>query len=124
MAERFPIRYGRLNGVVLAVLAAGRRNSYVEIGDDGQVKVKMGPSFSATFPLASITSCRRQGYVWWAYGVHGWRGRWIVNGSGHNMVSVKIDPPVKARVLGFPTKLDDLWVSLEEPERFCAAVGR
>lgn len=123
MAQRFGIRYGRFNRVLLTLLAAGHRNSYVEIGD-GSVTARMGPSFLATFPRSSITSCRRLGYMWWAYGVHGWRGRWIVNGSGHNMVSVKIDPPVKARVLGFPCKLDDLWVSLEDPEGFCAALGR
>ena len=124
MAQRFPIRFGRLNAVVLKVLGAGPRNSYVELGDDGQVRARMGFSFSTTFPRSSVTSCSRRGYVWWAYGVHGGGGRWIVNGSGHDMVTIGIDPPAKARVLGVSVKLRDLWVSLEDPDALCSALGR
>ncbi|HEX6597448.1 MAG TPA: hypothetical protein VF045_10960 [Acidimicrobiales bacterium] len=124
MPQRFPIRFSPLNRVLLTVLAAGPRNSYVEIGDDGQVRARMGFSFSATFPLASVTSCSRRGYVWWAIGVHGGGGRWIVNGTGREMVTIGIEPAVRARVLGFPVKLRDLWVSLEDPDGFCSAVGR
>lgn len=109
---------------MMTIVGARPGNSYVELGDDGQVRARMGFGFSATFPRSSITSCHRRGYVWWAYGVHGGRGRWIVNGSGHQMVEVKIDPPTRARMLGIPVKLNDLWVSLEDPDGFCSAVGR
>jgi hypothetical protein len=34
------------------------------------------------------------------WGVHGWRGRWAVNGSSKGMVELTIDPPVRARVTG------------------------
>ncbi len=123
MAQRHAIRFGRMNAALLTVLRMGRADSFVEV-DDHEVWVHMGAGFSATIPRDSIRSCEPKPYVWWAYGVHGWRGRWVVNGSGHDIVSVKIDPPVRARVLGMPVKLKDLWVSLEDPERFCRAIGR
>jgi hypothetical protein len=107
----------------MGVLGMGPHNSYVEVGDD-ELRVRMGWSFQATVPRSSIIKVGRRGYVWWAYGVHGGVGRWIVNGSGHNMVTVRIDPPAKARVLGVRVKLKELWLSLEDPDGFLAATGR
>ena len=31
------------------------------------------------------------------WGVHGWRGRWLVNGSSKGLVRLEIDPAVRAR---------------------------
>ncbi|HEX4984197.1 MAG TPA: hypothetical protein VFV63_21010, partial [Ilumatobacteraceae bacterium] len=59
----------------------------------------------------------------WGWGVHGWRGRWLVNGSSHGIVVVGIDPPAKARVLGVPVRLRELAISLEDPAGFAAAIG-
>ena len=123
VAKRFPIRFGMFNAGVMGVLGMGPHKSYVELADDA-LRVRMGWSFHATVPRSSITHVGRRGYVWWAYGVHGGGGRWIVNGSGHNMVTVRIDPPVKARVLGVRVKLKELWVSLEDPDGFVAATCR
>jgi hypothetical protein len=54
-------------------------------------------------------------------GVHGWRGRWLVNGSAKGMVELTIDPPVRAYVAGVPITLRTLWVSVTDP--LIAAVG-
>ncbi len=35
---------------------------------------------------------------------HGWGGRWLVNGSAHNIVELTIEPPVRASTVGFPIK--------------------
>jgi hypothetical protein len=123
VAERFPIRFGRFLRVILTVLGAGRRSSYVELRGDDLV-VRMGWGFRATIPRSSIRSTGRRGYVWWAYGVHGGRRRWIVNGSGHDIVTIAIEPDGRGYVLGVPVKLRELWVSLEDPERFRATIGR
>jgi hypothetical protein len=121
--RRFPIRFGRFLRVLLTILGAGRRSSYAELNGDSLV-VRMGWAFRATIPLSSIRSTGRRGYVWWAYGVHGGMRRWIVNGSGHAIVTIAIEPDGRGYVLGVPVKLRELWVSLEDPERFRATIGR
>ena len=123
VARRFPIRFATFTAVLMAPLGMGPRSSYVEITDD-ELHVRMGWAFQAHVPRASIGTVGRRGYVWWAYGVHGGGGRWIVNGSGHNIVTIRIEPPVRARVLGVPVRLRELWISLKAPDVFRAAIGR
>ena len=123
MSRRFTIRYGRTIGLVLRAVGAGRRWSYVEIDDDNVV-VRMSWAFSSRIHRRSIVGSGRHDYVWWAYGVHGFRGRWIVNGSGHDIVTLKLDPPARARVVGIPIRLREVWVSLEDPDGFLGAIGR
>jgi hypothetical protein len=120
------MRFGRANAVLMTLFGMGPLWSSVDV-DGEHVRVKMGWAFSATIPRTAITGAKRRGYVWWAFGVHslGWAaGRWIVNGSGHNVVEVTIDPPARARVLGFRVKLREVWLSLDDPDGFIAAVGR
>jgi hypothetical protein len=107
----------------MSLFGMNEGNSFLEIDGD-EVRVQMGWGFRATIPRASIVEAHRRGYVWWAYGVHGWRGRWIVNGSGHNLASLRLEPPARAYVLGVPVRVTELWVSLVDPEGFLAAVGR
>jgi hypothetical protein len=124
VAKRFPIRFGRFNAALMGAFGMGRRNSYVEVSDS-EVKVRMGLYFSATIPRSSIKEVGEHGYVWWAYGVHWWgKGRFIVNGSGHRMVTIRIDPAVRARATGVPVTLRELWVSVEDPDGLRAAIGR
>ncbi len=124
-SQRFPIRFGPVNAVLMTPLGMGRRRSFVEVTED-HVRVKMGWALTATVPRSSIAGVRRRGRVWWAFGVHsiGWsRSRWIVNGSGRGMVEVVVDPPVPARTVGISVRLREVWVSLDDPEAFVAAVG-
>ena len=120
-AQTFAFRYG-LFRPLLSVLAAGPRFSSVELEDDW-LRVRMGPSFHADIPRSSIKGARRHSGLVGGIGVHGWRGQWLVNGGIRGVVAVDIDPPAKAKVLGFPVRLRTLWVSLKEPEAFIAAVG-
>ncbi len=119
--RRYPIRFSRVTAVLLRIVGMSRVRSSVELDGDG-VRVRAGWAFSADFPRSSVAAVDRQGYVWWAYGVHGWNGRWIVNGSGHGVVCVRLEPPTRARVLGVPVTLRDLKVSLEDPDGFRAAL--
>ena len=57
-------------------------------------------------------------------GVHGWAGKWLVNGSTKGLVIMDIDPPARGYVLGFPVRLRQLAVSTADPEGFLAAIGR
>jgi hypothetical protein len=120
---RFTIRYSRSLAVLMTLLGMGPRSSGATVTDD-EVRVRMGFWFSATIPLRSITEAGRRGYVWAGYGVHFVpRGPWIVNGSGHNVVRIVIDPPVRARAVGVNVELRELWISLEDPDGFLAAIG-
>jgi hypothetical protein len=56
-------------------------------------------------------------------GVHGWAGRWLVNGSTKGVVAIDIDPPARGYVMGFPVRLRQLAVGLADPEGFLAAIG-
>ncbi|GAA0926181.1 hypothetical protein [Pseudonocardia zijingensis] len=55
-------------------------------------------------------------------GVHGWGGRWAVNGSRAG--AVRLDPPSRARVCGIPVGLRTLWLSLADPDEFVRVLSR
>ena len=78
-------------------------------------------------PRRSLHQARRLGSpqeIWHAVGIHSLPGgRWIVNGSLHGVVTLAIDPPVRARALGLPIRLRWLAMSLKDPEGFLAALG-
>jgi hypothetical protein len=41
-----------------------------------------------------------------AWGVHGWRGSWLVNGSSSGLVRFEIEPAVRALIMGIPVRRD------------------
>ena len=122
---RFPIRFSPVIAEFLGELGMERRNSYVDVGADA-LDVRMAYAFRSTIPRSSIRAVSKLGPIPWTcgIGVHGWGGRWVVNGSLQRVVRIEIEPPAPARVLGVPVKLRDLRISLEDPKGFLAAVGR
>jgi hypothetical protein len=56
--------------------------------------------------------------------VHGWNGRWLVNGSSHGIVRVDFDPGQRAWVCGVPVHLRTLWLGLEDPDALPAGLRR
>ena len=121
-AGSFPIRYGALR-LLLTVLGMGPGRSGVELKGD-RLRVRMGWAFRATIPLDQVTGAKsRQGLVG-GIGVHGWRGRWLVNGATTGLVVLAIDPTVRAWATGVPVHVRQLTLSLESPDGFLAALGR
>ena len=119
--QEFPVRYGVFRPL-LSVLGGGPGFSGVTVDGD-RMRVRMGWMFRAEIPMTSITGAERHRGLVGGIGVHGWRGTWLVNGSAKGVVSVHIDPPAPARVLGVPVKLRTLQVSVEEPEELLAALS-
>lgn len=116
----FPIRFGLLRGM-LTVLGCGPRRSDVTVEPE-RVKVRMGWAFRAAIPRSSIARAEENhGWVG-GIGVHGFRGRWLVNGAASGLVALDIEPPARASVCGVPIKLRRLRVSLEDPAAFLAAL--
>jgi hypothetical protein len=120
-SQTFPIRYGVFRPL-LSVLGVGPRFSSVDI-DGEHVRVRMGWSFQAEIPLRSITTAKAFSGLVGGIGVHGWRGRWLVNGAASGLVTLEIDPPARARVLGVPIRLRALRVSVESPDELLAALA-
>ena len=119
---RFPISFGQWRPVLYATGMLPRW-CWVDVTDDA-VTARMSWAFRATVPRTAVRSARRrEGWRPLGFGVHGWRGQWLVNGSWRGLVSIEIDPPAPARVLGVPIRLRGLHVSVDEPEGLVDALS-
>ena len=125
-ARHFALHYNRLMRAFTWGLGLGPRRSGVELSE-GDLRVRMGWGFAARIPRRSIRQARRLGRrrdIWYAVGIHTLLGgRWIVNGSLQGVVTLEIDPPVRARAFGLPIRLRWLAMSLGDREGFLAALG-
>lgn len=119
--RRFAVRFTGLNKamVLLGITPGG---SYVDI-DDTAVTVRMSWAFRATFDRAAVWSVEPHNGRVWGWGVHGWGGEWLVNGSSSGIVRIGIDPPGRAHVTGWPVKLRVLRVAVEDPDGLIAALA-
>jgi hypothetical protein len=115
MPSRFPIRFERWYGLLSSVLLLRPSDSYVEVGD-GEVECRMGWAFRARFPRSAVANTTRLDETPLSRGVHGFGGRWLVNGSGDRILTINLEPPQRARVLGVPVRLRQLLVSIDDPE--------
>jgi len=122
--RRFPIRFNSFNGVLLRGLLISPSNAAVELGDD-TVHVRMAWAFSARIPrrLVAKAGLGPAPTIPFTAGAHGWRGRWLVNGSADGIVTMDLSEAVRANVAGFPIRLKELSVSLDDPEGFLGALG-
>ncbi len=105
-------------------LLAGPRRCTIRVDADN-VGVRMGMlgwAFASAIPRTSITAARRVPGPVWAWGAHGWRGRWLVNGSSQGLVQLTIVPTARGRCMGFPLKVKELTLSLADPDAFVEAV--
>jgi hypothetical protein len=119
---RFEIGYSRFNAVLFGLLGLPRRWSSVELVDE-QIVVRMGWAFRARIPVTRVAEAAVAERPFVGWGVHGWRGRWLVNGSLRGIVSIAVDPPVRAFVVFVPVALRTVSISLADPERFLQALG-
>ena len=122
MTMRFPIRFDGWYRLLSSAVLLPPSLSYVEVSAD-HVEVRMGWAFHARFPVTAIVGTARFQGRPLSRGVHGWAGRWLVNGSGEGIVVVELAPAPRASVMGFPVRLRQLMVSLEQPERFRDALA-
>ncbi len=83
--------------------------------------------FQLDIPRASVLSATRSARsVRGTIGVHGGRGRWLVNGSYSGLVELAIEPPCyttrQPSTLFLRSKVSSLTISLVDPDGFIAAV--
>jgi hypothetical protein len=111
---RFPIRFDPAYRIFSTALFLPPSHSYVEIEGD-QVNVRMRWAFRTRFPRSAVTSITEPDMSPLSRGVHGFAGRWLVNGSGKGIVSLDLEPPQRGYVIGFPVRLRKLLLSVEDP---------
>jgi len=118
----FALRYGIFR-LLLSVLGLGPGLSGVTVGAE-RVRVRMGWGFRADIPRSSVGQATSDGGLVGGIGIHGWRGRWLVNGAASGLVRLQIEPPERAWVMGVPVRLRQLRVSVEDPDGLLGALAR
>lgn len=118
---QYNFSYGFFSRILLTLLGLGKGSSYVIVAKDS-VSVRMGWAFRAEIPRSSILGVHVRTERVLNRGVHGWRRRWLVNGSTEGLVSITLDPVGTARVWPFTVRLKRLTVSVDEPHELVAAL--
>lgn len=119
---RFPIRFDAWYATLSSVLFLPPSGAYVEVEGD-RVRVSMGWAFRAEFPRAAVASVRDFEQRTLSRGVHGFAGRWLVNGSGKGILDIALSPDQAASVMGVPIRLKQLYVSVDDPSGVARALG-
>ncbi len=122
-AARFPIRFDRWYRALSRGVLLPPSDAFVEV-DGGEVRVRMAWAFRARFPRSAVASVAAHPRIPLSRGVHGWAGRWLVNGSGDGVLELALVPEQRARVLGFPVRLRTLLVSVDDPAGLRSALSR
>ena len=120
---RFPISFDGWYRVLSSIIGLLPSSSYVNV-DSEQVQVRMGWAFWSRFPRSAVESVSESGRRPLSRGVHGFAGRWLVNGSGRGVVGIQLNPRQRAYVLGFPVRVKLLMVSVAEPSALAATFAK
>ena len=110
--HRVPIKYSKAWSWLLTITFTPASSAYIEIGDD-DIRVRMSHAFRSTFTRAEVGAVTDNPSVI-SIGVHGWNGRWLVNGAHSPIARITFVTPVRARVLGVPIHLRELLVSVDD----------
>lgn len=121
---RFPISYNRTSKVLLGVLGAGPTKSWADV-DVQTIRARVGKLGHVEIPRSTVRSVERADRVprSLGYGVHGWgTGTWALNGSNDGAVKLTLGEPASGKVAFFPMRPTVLYLSLDDPDGFIAAV--
>jgi hypothetical protein len=120
-APRFQISFDSWYRVLSSLLGLRPSQSYVALLRE-EVEVRMGWAFRSRFQRSAIASASVVDMQPLSRGVHGFGGRWLVNGSCHGIVSIHLRPAQRAYVMGVPVRLRELLVSVSEPSTLAATL--
>jgi hypothetical protein len=122
MTARFPISFSPRLRWLFQLVGMGPARSAV-IVDDETVEVRMGWGFHALLSRDAIRSVEPYDGRVTAWGAHGWRHRWLVNGSSKGIARLRLEPRQRGRTMGFPLQLDEVAVSVEDRDGLLAALA-
>jgi hypothetical protein len=118
---RFPIRFDVWYRVLSTALLLSPSDSFVEVEGD-EVRIRMAWGFRARFRRSAVLSATEHRRKPLSRGVHGFAGRWLVNGSGEGIVNIALEPRQRGYVMGFPVQLRNVLVAMEDPVGLMAAL--
>lgn len=124
---RFAMRFDRVSRWILSLLGMGPPLTGIWIGD-GRVQVRMGWAFAldaaahAVRSAELVTESVSRRFLT-GIGVHGWGGRWRVNGAFSPIVRIRFEPAQRARVILLPLRVHTVEVSAEDPDALIAALA-
>jgi hypothetical protein len=119
--QRFPIRFDAWYGKLSRALFLPPSSSHIEVSER-EVRVQMGWAFRSHFPKTAVIFTTKADKKPLSRGVHGFGGRWLVNGSGEGILIIHLSPAQRGYVMGFPVRVRELMVSVAEPEAIAAAL--
>jgi hypothetical protein len=119
--QRFPIHFDAWYRILSSALFLPPSSSYVEV-NNGEVLVRMGWAFRSRFPITAVASVAEMPCHPLSRGVHGFAGRWLVNGSGQKILTMDLTPVQRGYVMGFPVRLRQLMVSITDPAALTTAL--
>ncbi len=121
-SHRFSISVIPWTRPLLVLFTATASRSWVELGAHG-IDIRFG-WYTSTVPYGSVKAGRSAHWPWYA-GL-GWRTnfRSVIGliGAYHGVVEIELDPPHHTRLLGIGMNLRQLYISLDEQERFLRAL--
>jgi hypothetical protein len=121
-SARFPILFDSWYRMLSSLLFMPPSTAYVLVEAD-EIIVRMSWAFCAQFPRSAVASTSEPDSLTISRGVHGFRGRWLVNGSGRGILQLNLIPEQRAHVMGLPVRLKALLVSVAEPAALVNAVS-
>jgi hypothetical protein len=83
----------------------------------------MGWAFRSRFPRSAVVSASPLRIRPLSRGVHGFRSRWLVNGSGRGILRIHLDPVQRAYLVGVRVPVRELLVSVTDAPAVAAAVA-
>jgi hypothetical protein len=118
---RYPITFEPWYRWLSTVLGLPPSSAYVEVeGED--VEVRMGIAFHVRFRRSDVASAAPADMRPISRGVHGFAGRWLVNGAGRSILRIELRPAQRAHVMRFPIRLRELFVSVNDPAELANAL--
>jgi hypothetical protein len=120
-SQRFFMRFDAWYRILSSALFLLPSSSYMEVEGD-EVRVRMGWAFRSRFPKTAVASAAETHPNPFSRGVHGFAGRWLVNGSGQGILTIDLAPDQRAYVMGIPVRLRQLMVSVAEPLALAAVL--
>lgn len=119
-STRYAIRFNPAFAFLSSVLLMPPRDAFVAV-DDEEVQLRMGWAFRTRFPRNAVTKAfLGSNGPPLGIGVHGLRGRYVINGSFDGMVTIQLTSPQRASMAGIPVKAHELTVSVHDPEGLVA----
>jgi hypothetical protein len=120
--QRFPIQFDPAYRLLSSTLLLLPSDSYVEIGER-ELYVRMGWAFRLRCARGAVARIEPSTRRPLSRGVHGFAGRWLVNGSGSGIISLHLLPAQRGYVMGVPVRVRELMLSVEDVDALSRALG-